>query len=415
MARRVLEAMLTLMSGQPGPLTRWQSLVLGPPLAFVMLVVVVTVRLLLGLPDGGSFHIYSEAAEKWWAATDPYGSGGIHGFLYLPASIVLFTPFALAGPKLGGAAWCVLSAGLYGSGLVRLVRRVSLTQSPAVLAVALLATLPSLNRNLSDGQAQVIMTGLLMHGAGELASKRPWRCAAFLALAVAFKPIAIAMPLLVFVLFAGVRLPLVAAAGVIVLLPVIRPDPSFAVAEYSSFLGKIAVAGTPVPGEWPWLADVATFLEARGIAVPPAGIFIIRALAAACALFVAWRARFLARPWHVCTVLALSLTYLTLFNPRTESDAYVALTPMFGLSAGLMLAHNTRSIPGWAVLGAGLALGIAWNVHIDAWLKPLLALIYILFWTWSIFDIRARERFIPAAPASALIPARRTASGSPSR
>jgi alpha-1,2-mannosyltransferase len=355
-----------------------------PVFGFGALVGVTVIRLAMGVPQASAFKTYAHAVEQWWAGIDPYGAGG-HGFLYLPSSIVLFTPFASMGPKLGGVAWCLLSAGLYGSGLMRLARLVSPAQGLPVLAIALLATLPSLNRNLSDGQAQVIMTGLLLNAASDLIVQRNWRCAALLSLAFAIKPIAVPMVGLVFVLFSELRVPLLIGLCAVLLLPLIHPDSGFALAEYGNFIEKILVAGQVSAAAWPWLADISTLLAALGIPIGQTGQLAIRAVGAGLALYLGYRARNLSRVENICAVLALSLIYLTLLNPRTEFDAYVALSSVIGISAGAVLSRTRSSVLGWALLGAALALGIPWGKQIDPWLKPALALLYAVYWSWILF------------------------------
>jgi len=355
-----------------------------PLFGFGALVGVTAIRLAMGVPQASAFKTYAYAVGQWWAGIDPYGTGG-YGSLYLPSSLVLFTPFAAAGPKLGGVAWCLLSAGLYGSGLMRLARLVSPAQSLPVLAIALVATLPGLNRNLSDGQAQVIMTGLLLNAASDLIVKRNWRCAALLSLAFAIKPIALPMVGLVFVLFSELRAPLVIGLCAVLLLPLIHPDPGFALAEYRNFVEKIVVAGQVSAAAWPWLADISTLLAALGIPVGQTGQLAIRVAGAGLALYLGYRARNLARVENICAVLALSLVYLTLLNPRTEFDAYVALSSVIGLSAGVVLSRSRASVLGWALLGAALVLGVPWGKQIDPWLKPALALMYALYWSWILF------------------------------
>ena len=177
-----------------------QLVFLLPAAAFLVLVLVTLVDIALGYPRQRSFHIYEKAALAWWSGTDPYTSG-IHGFLYLPASLMLFTPFALLGSAIGGIFWCVFSAGVYASGLSRVSCQLSSERPWQVLGVALLVVWFSLKANLSDGQAQVVMTGLLLHAAADLRQKRWPQAAAQLALAVAFKPIALATLGLAFVLY----------------------------------------------------------------------------------------------------------------------------------------------------------------------------------------------------------------------
>ena len=70
-----------------------------PAAAFLFLVTVT--RIALGYASQESFRVYTQAVRLWWSGADPYPPG-IHGFLYLPTTIVLFTPFALSGRAIGG-------------------------------------------------------------------------------------------------------------------------------------------------------------------------------------------------------------------------------------------------------------------------------------------------------------------------
>jgi hypothetical protein len=354
-----------------------QLVFLFPAAAFLLLVLVTLVRIALGYPDQSSFHVYETAVLAWWSGTNPYTSG-IHGFLYLPASLVLFTPFALLGPGVGGILWCVLSAGLYASGLLRVSWQLSSKRSWQVLGVALVAVWFSLKANLSDGQAQVVVTGLLLHAAANLRQMRWPQAAAQLALAVAIKPIALAALGLAFVLYLPLRKWLLLAALFVVLLPFLYPDPSFVATVYRAALVKLLVAGSPDRGTWLWLADISTLLDAVGLPLNVLGQLVLRALAALATLAIAIRARNLDQWSTSFVLLILSLVYLTLFNPRSESVSYVALTPGIGLSAGLLLSRYSLATIGWLLLLAGVALGVPWGRSIDAWLKPAIALIYFV-------------------------------------
>ncbi len=148
---------------------------------------------------------------------------------------------------------------------------------------------------------------------------------------------------------------------------------------YHAALLKMLVAASPNPGEWPWLADLSTMLDALGTHLSIMGQFLIRASAALIMLGIAMRARAVNFPSVSFVVSALGLTYLTVFNPRNEADSFVAIAPIVGISAGLLLAGNLRAISGWFLLAAAVALGVRWGRSIDAWLKPGLALTYFGF------------------------------------
>ncbi|MFO1059043.1 MAG: glycosyltransferase family 87 protein [Dongiaceae bacterium] len=322
-----------------------------------------------------SFTVYRRAALAWWAGDKLY-TPGPHGFLYLPVAAVLFTPFAFLGPVAGAALWCVLSATLYLSGLVRLARLAAPGSSLAV-AVALLVCWAALEAVIANGQAQIAMTGLLLHGIAELARGRAWRSAMLLALAVALKPLAIATALTAGALYRPLRLPLAACGMALLLLPLLRPDPGFAVAEYGAALAKLQVAGAPAPTDWFSYPDIAALLHVAGLTLSAPAQLALRIVAAVATLVLAWHARRRPAGGGALALAALTLVYLTLFNPRIESQTYVALAPALGVGAGMLLARLPASAWGWLLAAGGIALGIVWGDAIDCWLKPLLATAYL--------------------------------------
>ena len=126
------------------------------------------------------------------------------------------------------------------------------------------------------------------------------------------------------------------------------------------------------------LCDLLETLDRFGLQLSIGAQTALRAAAALGMLGIAIRARRSAPESLDRTILALGLLFLTLFNPRSESVSYVALTPAFGLGAAAMLIRDARSPLGWGLLAAGVALGVPWNRTIDSWLKPALALAYLL-------------------------------------
>lgn len=348
-----------------------------PAAAVLLLVLITLVRLALDHPDQSSFRVYASAVLAWWSGNNPYTSTShIHGFLYLPTSLVLFTPFALLGPTVGGILWCVLSAGLYVSGLFRMSRQLSSNWPWQVLGVTFVAVWFSLKANLPDGQAQVVITGSLLHAAADLKQTRWLPAAAQLALAVAIKPIALTAMGLAFVVYPPLRKWLLLTTLFAALLPFQYPDPNYVVTVYRTALMKLLFASSPERGAWPWLADISTLLDAVGLPLNVICQLMLRVVAALATLAIAIRARILDQWSTSFVLLTLSLVYLTLFNPRSESVSYVALTPAIGLSAGILLSRSSLAALGWLLLVAGVALGVPWGRSIDPWLKPAIALIY---------------------------------------
>jgi len=93
--------------------------------------------------------------------------------------------------------------------------------------------------------------------------------------------------------------------------------------------------------------------------------------------------------------LALAVTYLVVFNPRTELGSYMNLAALVGLSAAFAWYRGAKTT---AVLLALLILGFGTQVYgnflyrlTDVWLKPLLGLVY--------FGWLACRILVPAKPA----------------
>jgi hypothetical protein len=255
-------------------------------------------------------------------------------------------------------------------------RQLSSNRPWQVLGVTFVAVWFSLKANLPDGQAQVVITGSLLHAAADLKQTRWLPAAAQLALAVAIKPIALTAMGLAFVVYPPLRKWLLLTTLFAALLPFQYPDPNYVVTVYRTALMKLLFASSPERGAWPWLADISTLLDAVGLPLNVICQLMLRVVAALATLAIAIRARILDQWSTSFVLLTLSLVYLTLFNPRSESVSYVALTPAIGLSAGILLSRSSLAALGWLLLVAGVALGVPWGRSIDPWLKPAIALIY---------------------------------------
>jgi alpha-1,2-mannosyltransferase len=278
-------------------------------------------------------------------------------------------------PEPGGeVAWCVVSAAAYTTGLYRLTAIDGAGSHFLRAGIALLTVWFSVKANIHDAQAQLVMTGLVLHAGADFAQQR-WRRGAFLAvLSTAMKTVSLPFTLVAFVIFPKARLPMLVAALAALALPFVHGNPSFVAHEYHEALVKLVVAAAPAQGEWPWIADIGTFLRQIGIALDIRGQTAIRAVAAILVLAACWLDRSSSLDRRVMTLLTLTLTFATVFNPRAESVSYAALTSIPALWAARELVEDWQRPFGYVSLLAGIALGVPWGVSIDPWLKPLIGL-----------------------------------------
>ncbi len=321
---------------------------------------------------------YREAALAWWHGRDLY-SQGIHGFLYLPSSAVLFAPFAAAGVPVGDLLWRWASAAVFTAGLAGLCRLAVPNAPGRGLGLVLLAILPAVGPAVQNGQSDLAMAGLMMLAVAALSGRRWGAAGLCLAGAVAVKPLAIVLALLAAALYRPVRAWLVLGLVLGLLLPFLHPDPAYVLDQYHAALVKLLNAADPGGGRW---SDLTGLLGRLGLSVPEGVMTAVRVAAALATLALAaaavrrhpaGRAGFL--------LYALAATYLMLFNPRTETSSYGMLAAAIAPLAAAAWLEERRAGLALALIGLCLGLGVqAYGQAVysatDLWFKPAVAAVF---------------------------------------
>ena len=296
-----------------------------------------------------------EAVAAFWTGAPVY-TPGIHGFIYLPSSLVLFSPFTLLGPWGGGIAWRLLSATLLAVAAIRAARVFVPGDRWHGAAMILPLLMPTASGVLANGQFEGPMLALLALAAADIADNR-WRRAALIAgLAVGLKPIAVVFVLLAAAVWPAYRWVGLGAAAATLALPFVNPDWSFVVAVYHAAYIKLSAAGAPGIGAW---NDVHMLLTVLGVRPPDWAMTMVRVAAAIATVGLAARAT--SRNEHVSAVLlvfALAQTYQLLFNPRTEGLSYVNLGFIGGTFAARALLLDARPKRAAAIAAMCLAMGM---------------------------------------------------------
>jgi alpha-1,2-mannosyltransferase len=233
-------------------------------------------------------------------------------------------------------------------------------------------------------------------GAADAASRRWWRGAALLCLGFALKPLALVLILLYGALYRPLRIPLAVGVLIVLAVPFLHSDPGYVLAQDRAMFETLLTAAQPGVTRF---NDVAMMLHRFGADLPAAAMLTIRIAAAALTLWLALvAARTMPHAEGAITVLALAVTYLVLFNPRTELGSYMNLAALIGLSAVTAWVGEQRAT---AVLLALLVLGLGTQAYgnwiyrpTDVWLKPLLGLGYFAYLAQRIHGSR-----LVAAPA----------------
>ena len=344
----------------------------------------ISLYLILNPSRTGVVPPYRGSSVHWWATEGLYELG-THGFLYLPAFAVLFTPFNhIQPPSLGEIIWRLLGFSVFGYGLWKLANLSNLPQEQRTLripafAVMVLLAVPASLASLSNGQTNLLLSAVVMLAALALRNEK-WDLAGFLlASAIVLKPISLAPWLLTFAIFKPARRALLLGMLGALAIGFMHPDIKYAWHQNISFLEKLVRCYTPVNMR---VSDLFGALQKLGVIASPGLEKGIRAAASLAALgFVWWRegrAGYLGGSWAIWVASGL---ILTIFNPRVETNSYVIISPLLAFAA----VSYWRQVEGEKWKGAILAIaciglmcdGMGKPIYLatDVWFKPLIVLL----------------------------------------
>jgi hypothetical protein len=252
-----------------------------------------------------------------------------------------------------------------------------LRQTGAMLLVAL----PAAAGSIRNGQATVAMFGCMLLATAALADRRWTVAGLWLGLAVAIKPLAIVMVLLMAVVYPETAFGLMLGIFAAFALPFLNPDPQAVVILYGDMIEKLRVTMFP-PAER--FASFTGLLAVIGIGISDLAANLVRMAMAGAALILALRARRALMPIDAAFgLLTVASAYLMLFSPRTEGNTYVMLVFPIALYAAQLWRNEARRGAAWLLTGLCLGLGTpAYGTSIfratEIWLQPLLCAIFVV-------------------------------------
>ncbi len=287
------------------------------------------------------FPIFADAGTDWLDGGNIYRNDRrpeLDFFRYSPLIAVLLTPFSLLGDSAGGVCWRLVSVGVLGWGFSWWCRRVlpggeSFTGKQRALLWLLLLPLsiPSLN----NGQANVLVLGLLLAGVAGAAQERWNLSAACVALACLFKVYPLAHGLLLIALYPWqytFRFVGVLAAGL--LLPFLFQHPAYVAEMYQNWSQRFIVGDrhqNPLPIAYRdlWLLFRLYF----PIRFSTYLIVQLTAAAGVAAVCLAGRCWGHGRRRQLTVLTLLGISWMLLCGPATESCTYTLLAPALAFVA----------------------------------------------------------------------------------
>jgi len=334
-------------------------------------------------------HHYRDASLHWWASEDLYTAHNMDGFLYLPQSAVLFTPFGFLPITLGELLWRLTSLGALAWGVWRLAKIVEGNRSERVFLLMTFLAVPASLSSARSGQFNMIMGALMIHASVDLILRNWSRSAFWLCLAVGLKPLAIVLFLLCGALQKELRVRLLVGACVLVAIGFLHANMDYVLRQWQLCWGMLTVASGDPENKF---CDLGGLLRTLGykpsqeLLLSFSALFSIVTLGLCYSLYRRKRDQI----FIGLTMLGLASAYLMIFNPRNETNSYVILSPVMAAFCIKLWLEDRR--PRLAVVFAILTFLLGsdsiprpvyqWT---NLWLKVLIAMFFMGFLAIEIY------------------------------
>ncbi len=330
---------------------------------------------------------YRNASLNWIAGQHLYDGTGVGGFVYLPQAAVLYIPFALFPSTIGEILWRLVMIAVFAVSLYRFGRIAGERSAGEFFPLLSLVTIPLVWDCARNGQATLIITGLMLLAVSDIVHSRLWRATLWLSLGVAIKPLVLVLVLLVMAIDRKMSWRLLVGMGVTALSPFLTQAPDYVIRQYIEWVQNTVTAahvGVSVRG---WTSPF-TALRALGIIDVPEHIqTAIRLAGAIVTLILCFLAKRRLEPSRAAFYLfTLASLYLMLFSPRTENNTYAMLSPAIAafLVSAFLVEHRRLQ----SMLLAGMVLLLVGSRFIErllaphaeqVWLAPFIAVLFAIY------------------------------------
>jgi hypothetical protein len=309
--------------------------------AWVIAIFAVAVRAMVAPRQNTVFTVFHDAGQAWLDGGSLYSQAG--KYLYSPLAAAFFSLFAWMPVSAGGALWRLMIVGIYLFAFVRWMRHFG-KDLIGIFSVGTFLLLPLSLGNMNNGQASLLVIGLLLAACLAVEAQR-WTLGAFLIAAAAFfKIYPLVIGLLLVAIYPwrfGPRLLLAVLA--LLLLSLVLQKSTYVVEQYHAWLGCLGSDQRRVSSQLGSWRDFWLLLRIVRFPITVQGYAVLQVLVGvAIALFCGWAHR-VAR-WNerqlVWTAFTLGCIWITLFGPSTELATYVFLGPSLAFVGAAMWPAN---------------------------------------------------------------------------
>jgi hypothetical protein len=328
------------------------------------------------------FSVYREAGLRWVHGQDLYPAQ--FRFNYFPPSAVFFAAWSWLPFGLEGAIWRLANIAVFAFGVWRISGCGERPIPPTRFFIATVVTVVLSASAARYGQLTLAMSGLMMAAVADVEGGALWRAAILVALAVALKPLALVLALLLVAIYPRLLWRTMVALAAFFLLPFLFQHTDYVLRQYMDVPAMLH-ARSHQRYEWQHLFGL---LEKFGWVMTDAQQTLVTGVSAVFVLFLCWRLR--QRAPAIGTGLALyglATCYILLFGTATERNTFAMMAPVIALVAATAWHSRDRhllvlmSALTWIML-LSHTLQRAYPHTLLAMAKPFACLVLFAWLTW---------------------------------
>jgi hypothetical protein len=293
------------------------------------------------------FPVYQNAGQSWLTGHDLYREAKFD-YRYSPLFAAAVTPLSILPLKIGSILWRLIGIGIF-LGSFYWASRQGIPNKPVSEETPLLflLLLPLALGNVNNGQANLLVIGMLLASIAAIVQQRWMFAAVWLALAVNIKVYPLAVCLLLVLIYPrqlSWRFALCIALAV--LLPFAMQRTDYVIRQYSDWWHYLRTEDRTSRSLSEWYSDLRLILRLWFLALSPRVYLLIQILTGALiAVFaVIGRLQSWAAPRLLGWVLSLSCCWMLLLGPATESSTYVLIAPATVWVAAELLARDRQKL-----------------------------------------------------------------------
>ncbi|QDU34177.1 hypothetical protein KS4_22390 [Poriferisphaera corsica] len=327
---------------------------------------------------------YIDGSLRWLLQQDLYDYS-MHGFLYLPQSAIFYSPFAVLPEWIGENLWRVTSIFCFASGLYTFTDiLMRYTQRRWFLWMSL-ACIPMILDSARNGQMTLMLVAMMLMSVSDLIESRYSRMVFWLIIGLVIKPLMIVMILLIAGIYPKTMWRIMIGLCVFLAIPMFQSGPTYTIDQYHGFYLQSVVSATTELLNEGRFSDVFGALKAWGVHINgELQLFHRISFALITWLLCLSVANRFSRVVSACTILIMCISYIMLFNPRTEINTFSMFSIVIALVMCFGISQQQLSLV-ISVIIAGLIIALNYEILKNItpgrtyWLPPIVTVSVLIF------------------------------------